>query len=160
MSAGVAPFGSPLGITTRATVPAQLRFVETVRAVVRVAMDGYGADMACETDLALAIDELAACLIAEAYSPTELGVAVVQDPTRVYIELLVTDVATGAAPTLDELSRGLLDATTDAHAIHRAGWRLVGRLQRRLEGPVACSVQRDGETNTSDRPDRDISTPR
>jgi hypothetical protein len=160
MSAVVAPSGSQFGITTRATVPAQLRFVETVRAVVRIAMDGYGADAACETDLGLAVDELAACLIAEADSPTELSVAVVQDRARVYIELLVADVATGAAPSMDGLSRELLDATTDAHAIHRADRRLVGRLQRRLEGPAACSVQRDCESNTSDRPDRDTSTPR
>jgi hypothetical protein len=160
MSAFLAPFDAELGITTRATVPAQLRFVETVRAVVRIAMDGYGADVACETDLGLAVDELAACLIAEASSPTQLGVAVVQDRTRVYIELSVADVASETAPTMDELSRGLFDATTDAHAIHRVGRGVVGRLQRRLEGPVARSAQRDDETITSDRADRDTSTQR
>ena len=132
MSADLAPNRAHLGETTCTTVPAQMRYLEVSRLAVRIAMDGYGADAACETDIGLAVDELASVLITHAGSAGDLRVAVTQDRTDVHIELGVSDPGAGSPPVLDELSLRLLDATTDAHVVEQDGGKLTGRLRRRL----------------------------
>lgn len=132
MSTDPAPIHHLQGAITCVTVPAQLRYLEIVRPAVRIAMDGYGADPACATDIGLAVDELASVLIACAGSAGELQVVVAQDPTDVHIELTIADVATRSEPNLDALSRQLLEATTAAHSARRADRTLTGRLRRRL----------------------------
>jgi len=132
MSPDLAPIHHLRGATTCVTVPAQLRYLELVRPAVRIAMDGYGADTACMTDIELAVDELASVLIVCAGSAGVLQVAVAQDATDVHIELTIADAATCSEPVLDALSRQLLEATTAAHSAHRADRELTGRLRRRL----------------------------
>lgn len=133
MSADLVPDRSQLGSTTYTTVPAQLRYLEVLRLAVRIAMDGYGADAACETDIGLAVDELAAVLITHVGSSGDLRVAVAQDRTDVHVEVGVSDETAGALPVLDELSLRLLDATTDAHLVRRVSGELIGGLRRRLD---------------------------
>lgn len=138
MSADALPVRSPSGVTMRASVPAQLRFLVVVRDTVRIAMDGYGADAACETDIGLAVDELASLLILTAGSAGALGVAITHDLAEVHIELTLAMPASapteGGEPVVDELSRRLLEATTDAHTLGRTGPELIGRCRRRLRG--------------------------
>ena len=131
MSTDLAPIHHR-GATTCVTVPAQLRYLEILRPAVRIAMDGYGADTACATDIELAVDELASVLITCAGSAGALQVAVTQDATDVHIELTIAEVDTCSEPILDPLSRQLLEATTAAHSARRTDRELTGRLRRRL----------------------------
>ncbi len=150
MSADLARIRSRLGSTTCTTVPAQMRYLEVSRLAVRIAMDGYGADAACETDIGLAVDELASVLITHAGSAGDLRVAVTQDRTNVHIELGVSDPTAGSLPVLDALSLRLLDATTDAHVFQQEDGKLVGRLRRRLgDRPERLLPSRDATDGTN-----------
>lgn len=155
MSADLAPSRSPLGSTTCTTVPAQMRYLAVSRLAVQIAMDGYGADSACETDIGLAVDELASVLVTNANSAGDLRLAVTQDRTNVHIELAVSDPTAGPLPVLGELSLRLLEATTDAHGLQREGGKLTGRLRRRLaDRPARSGLSRDARARTDVHADR------
>lgn len=115
------------------TVPAELRFLEVLRAAVRVAIEGSGCDNGCDRDLQLAVDELASILIVSARTPGGLQLAVTHDETDVYVRMVVPISEAGFHPEVADLTRLLLDATVDSYDVRTDDEDLVGVLQRTLD---------------------------
>ncbi len=126
------PDGAASGLTTTVIVPADLRFLGVICASVRVALGDSGCDVGCTSDLQLACDELGGMLITSARTPGDLQLAVTEDGMDVYVRMTVPVAATGFRPQVSDLTRTLLDATTDSYDVRTVGEVLVGVIQREI----------------------------
>ena len=124
--------GPARGPTDTVLMPAELRYLELIRVVVEVSLSRSACDAGCLRDLQLATDELAAVLIGAACRPGELELAVTDDATDAYIRVLVPTPPDAGCPTIDPLSRLLLDTTVDSYVFDAENDQLLGVLQRTL----------------------------
>lgn len=123
-----------IGLVTTATIPAELRFLEMLRVAVHVALDGSGCDRACDTDLVLATDELAAVLITMARTRSSLAFALTHDRAAVHIRMVVPRSPLRSEQHDAEFNRLLLSTTVDAYDLSVTDDDVTGTLRRHLSG--------------------------
>jgi hypothetical protein len=112
-------------------IPADPRYLEVLRMAAAILVEDAGGRGELLRDLVLAVDEVAATLIEAAEEGGVLEMSSHREDD-LYVRLTVPIGRGAAAPTPGELTRQLLETTTDSFDLAADQGRLVGTLQAEI----------------------------
>jgi hypothetical protein len=113
-------------------VPADTRYLEVLRLAASIAVEDAGGRGPTLTDVVLAVDEVAATLMQMARMGSRLEMSCRRDDEDLYVRLAVPIEDHAVPPEPEELTRQLLETTTDSFHLAVDDGRLLGVLQTEI----------------------------